>query len=796
MLFGQKTHPLNFEYADHLTATENGLRVSGRSFHADICCHEITPFCTRLSFANGQVGDPCNHSDAIQTDYRDGRLIPPDIGQDQVSFAPSGGLITFGPSWFNMTLATGAVVATVREGFGYNGETFIAHFDIGDATGCYGFGERTRRFNKIDDSVDNWTVDVVAVFPHTFQRDDYDPSYAAIPLAIIKSGAHFTGLYFDNPGRTLFDVGKTHGGRLLYQSLRGNTQIYILTGPSLRQIVRHFTALTGRAELPSLWSLGYHQCRWSYENEAQIRDLQAQFAQHDIPVSALWYDIDYMDGYRLFTWNGERFPAPQALNQELKQAGIRTVAIIDPGVKREPGYTLYDSGIEAQVFCKTASGRDFVGRVWPGDTVFPDFTLARTQDWWAERLGDFLRDSALDGAWLDMNDPATGYSNPEDMRFADGTIEHDRYHNQYAHFMAKASHPACTRHAPDVRPFLLTRSACTGTQRYSALWTGDNVSSWEHLRMAIPCTLNLGLSGLAYNGPDVGGFLGDTQAELLVRWYQACFLFPFFRNHSARHSKRQEPWCFGEPCLSAVRDTIKTRYRLLPYLYACAFQHYLHGDPLLRPLLYDYEDKDFEHLDDQFLVGDALLVAPILTPAGTGQDIVIDGGKRQSRAVTLPPGRWYDLNKGLWLDGDRTLRYAAALDEIPLFAKENSIIPYYNGPLHNSLMDLGKIELHVFCEGRSSARGTVWIDDWETRRYTRGHFNSVDITARLDTDTWTITLTEQGHYPSGTVDFQPVFYGGPESARQAVLSTNGQRRARALQPASRPWISQWLTVLA
>ncbi len=345
--------------------------------------------------------------------------------------------------------------------------------------GCYGFGERTRRLNKLGDSADCLNVDVVAVFRHTYGRDDYDPTYVAIPLAILKISERFLGLFFDNPGRAILDAGKCRPGEFWYQSLGGNTDLYLLAGPSLAEVVRRYTALTGRAPLPPLWALGYHQCRWGYQHEAEFRELAAQFAAADVPISALWYDIDYMDSYRLFTWDRVDFPDPASLNRDLKAAGIRAVTIVDPGVKREPGYPVYDSGREHAAFCQTASGREYVGKVWPGDTVFPDFTLETTRDWWAGWLADFLRDGAVDGAWLDMNDPATGYSRTEEMRFDHGAIPHDRYHNQYAHFMAMASRAACDRLDPDGRPFLLTRSACAGTQRYSAVWTGDNASNWQ-----------------------------------------------------------------------------------------------------------------------------------------------------------------------------------------------------------------------------------------------------------------------------------------------------------------------------
>jgi alpha-glucosidase len=794
MLFDQKTHPLNFEYGSDCSFDETGIAITGDSFKLRIHCHAIADFCTRLRFDNSWVAEQHNHSDGVLENYRHGHLVQVCPQHGKGIFETPCGTIEIGSSRLAIRMATGAVLETPEDGFGCNGETVLLQFDIRQASGFYGFGERTKRLNKAGDSLAFWTVDVVAVFPHTYDRDDYDPSYVAIPLAIIKSDTSYIGLYFDNPGHTLIDIGKTQPGRLQYQSTTGNTDLYLIAGPGLREVVRHFTALTGRAAVPALWSLGYHQCRWSYQSEAELRTLKEQFERFAIPVSALWYDIDYMAGYRLFTWNRERFPTPAALNDELKEAGIRTVAIIDPGVKREPGYPVYDSGQQREVFCKTLSGRDYVGRVWPGDTVFPDFTQAPARDWWADWLGTFVRESRLDGVWLDMNDPATGYSNPQDMRFAQGSVAHAHYHNQYAHFMAKASHQAVTTAAPEQRPFLLSRSGWTGTQRYSAIWTGDNVSHWRHLRMAIPCTLNLGLSGVAYSGPDVGGFIGHTTPELLIRWYQTCFLFPFFRNHSARNTQPQEPWQFGEPWVTYIRETIKTRYRLLPYLYRCAFHHYLTGDPLLRPLLYEYDDPAYENRDDQYLVGDALLVAPVLTSEGDGPNVFEQGIRKTCRYVALPPGWWFDLNRGEWLSGGRILSYAAAVDEVPLFVRDGAIIPYYSGPLRNSFMDLQALELHVFSHARPG-RGDYFIDDQITQAYARNQYNTVAIDTAIEADRLIVTLRETGAYPTDSVRFKPVWYG-VRKLRQTVVIVNGQAQSYELRPATRPWLNRNLTVLA
>lgn len=792
MLFGQKIHPLNFDCPEHLIVNGDAVDLSGPGVRLRITCADIAEGCLRLRFENAVAADSGQHSDAVLPEWRAGRSVAPRLEAGTAVFGAMG-RVELAPARLRLELA-GFSLLTVAAGIGCCGENLLLNFSLAGVDGCYGFGERTRRLNKLGDSADCVTVDVVSVFRHTYARDDYDPTYVAIPFAILKRGEQFLGLFFDNPGRAVMDAGKTRSGEFWYQSFGGITDFYLLAGPSLAEVVRRYAALTGRAPLPPPWALGYHQCRWGYQYEAEFRELAAQFSTHDVPVSALWYDIDYMDGYRLFTWDRADFPDPAGLNRDLKAAGIRAVTIVDPGVKREPGYAVYDSGREREAFCRTASGREYVGKVWPGDTVFPDFTLASAREWWAGWLADFLRDSAVDGVWLDMNDPATGYSRADEMRFQHGAIPHDRYHNQYAHFMAMASRAACDRLDPDGRPFLLTRSACAGTQRYSAVWTGDNASNWKHLRMALPCALNLSLSGVAFNGPDVGGFMDDTSAELLVRWHQACGLFPFYRNHSIRHSRFQEPWRFGPEPLAAMRGAIRTRYRLLPYLYQCFFAHWRDGDPVIRPLLYHHSGPEYVDLDDQYLVGDSLLAAPILHGEGQGPEIVRNGMKYQERPVVLPPGWWFDLNRGEWLEGGRVLIYAAALDELPLFVRDGAVLPYYAGPLHNSFMDLGVVELHLFCR-EQSARFDYFLDDRETRRYQGGDYGIARISAEIAGERLWVEIVEAGDYPRETVAFTPVVYGRPE-LWELDLAVNSRAVTRPLQAGRREWLCRMLPVLA
>ncbi|MDG4607014.1 MAG: glycoside hydrolase family 31 protein [Candidatus Contendobacter sp.] len=784
MFFGQKIHPLNFDFAAALTVASDAAELSGRGVQLRVCCADIAKGCLRLRFENAGC-DSHQYSDAVVPELREGQPVAVRLDAETALFAAKAGNVELGATQLRLELA-GFTLATVAQGIGGCGEHLLLNFALNGIDGCYGFGERTKRLNKLGDSADCLTVDVVAVFRHTYSRDDYDPTYVAIPFAILKAGERFLGLFFDNPGRAILDAGKSQSGEFWYQAPGGATDLYVLAGPSLAEVTRRYAALTGRAPLPPLWALGYHQCRWGYQYEAEFRELAAQFAAAEVPVSALWYDIDYMDGCRLFTWDRVDFPDPAALNRDLKAVGIRAVTIIDPGVKRELGYAVYDSGRERAAFCQTASGREYVGKVWPGDTVFPDFTLETTRDWWAGGLADFLRDSAVDGVWLDMNDPATGYSRTEEMRFNRGAILHDRYHNQYAHFMSIASRQACDRLDPDGRPFLLTRSACAGTQRYSAVWTGDNASNWKHLRMALPCSLNLGLSGAAFNGPDVGGFMDDTTAELLVRWHQAGCLFPFFRNHSIRHSRPQEPWQFGPGPLAAIRGAIRSRYRLLPYLYQCFFAHWRDGDPVMRPLLYHYAGPEYVDLDDQYLVGDAVLVAPILHGEGQGPEIVRAGVKMQERSVRLPPGGWFDLNRGAWVEGGHLVSYAAALDELPLFVRDGAVVPYYAGPLHNSLMDLSAVELHLFCREKPAQFDYV-LDDRETRRYQSGAYGIAHISADSAGERLKVEITESGAYPRDTVRFTPVVYGRPE-LRELEFTVNGRTVIRPLQTERREWL--------
>jgi alpha-glucosidase len=473
----------------------------------------------------------------------------------------------------------------------------------------------------------------------------------------------------------------------------------------------------GVTPLPPVWSLGYHQSRWGYGGHDDLLALDARFAEHGIPCSGLWLDLDYMDGYRIFRTSEEMFPhGVQATADALAANGRRIVPILDPGVKFEPGNPIYDEGHEKTLFCLNAEGREFVGLVWPGETVFPDFTLPEARNWWAEHVKEFAGEG-FGASWLDMNDPSTGPVDPLDMRFDQGSDPHEAHHNQYALGMQMASREGLLRARPNERPFLLSRSGYTGSSRHSAIWTGDNLSSYFYLKLSIPTSLGMSLSGLPFNGPDVGGFGGDCTEELLLDWTKASFLFPFMRNHSMKGSHDQEPWAYGEKGMSAVRRYIRLRYKMMPYLYNLFVDQEESGDPILRPLLYEFSGEGLEAIDDQFLVGAFVLQAPIVE------------AKPRSRQVLLPGIEpWFDARVGDWVQpGVHDVKPSRI--ETPLYFRTGAIVPMQHGTPKTSEVELRDVVFHIFAPALWSGDSEIVYraDDGLTLGYQSGERSAMRI---------------------------------------------------------------------
>lgn len=556
-------------------------------------------------------------------------------------------------------------------GMGWSASGISTWKKIEDNEHFYGFGERTGLLDKLAEQKTNWTVDALDYNSLT------DEMYQAIPFFLALRPGLSYGIFLNSSFWSQFDMGAKQPGIWQMHTRGDELDYYIIYGPQPAQVIETYTALTGRMTLPPKWSLGYHQCRWSYKSDAVVRELAKEFRQRQIPCDVIHLDIDYMQGYRVFTWSKKRFPDPKGLISSLRDNGFHTVTIVDPGVKYEPeaDYSVFDQGLENDYFVRKADGQLMHGYVWPDKAVFPDFLRPEVQDWWAKNHS-VLTEAGVAGIWNDMNEPALDdrpfgdegnkISFPLDAPQGppDERTTHAEAHNLYGLTMAQASFHALEQLRPGERSFVLTRSGFAGIQRWSAVWMGDNQSLWEHLEMSLPMLCNMGLSGVPFVGSDIGGFAGNATAELFARWMQVGMLYPFMRGHSAMSTAQHEPWVFGDRVEAICREFIELRYRLLPYIYSLFWEATVTGAPILRPLLYHYPDDTHTYtIADQVFLGPFLMAAPIYRPGV------------EYRAVYLPAGTWYDWWTHERYEGPTHILAHAPLERMPLYIKAGAIIP-------------------------------------------------------------------------------------------------------------------------
>lgn len=550
----------------------------------------------------------------------------------------------------------------------------------------FGLGEQTGRLNLRGRAHRLWNSDPIRSY-----GPEQDPLYLSIPVYL---GLHAGGSYlafYENSFPARFELGAEE--RAVFEG--GALRCYLIPGPPARAIAR-YSELTGRPPLPPRWALGFHQSRFSYDSEEDVRGVVAGFTAYDMPLSAIHLDIHYMDGFLVFTVDGRRFPDLAGLAGDLERQGVRLVAILDPGVKRDPGYRLYREGLEGGHFCMAEDGQVAVGPVWPGWCAFPDFTDPQARAWWGAQYPR-LHEQGVAGFWHDMNEPAIAGTWGQ-TALADGVRhslegrggDHREAHNLYGLQMARAGHEALRAQRPERRPFILSRSGWAGLQRYAWTWTGDVQSSWAMLRQSVATVLGLGLSGIPYSGPDVGGFKGAPSPELFLRWLQMAALLPFFRVHSSIGVPRREPWAFGEETCARIASVLRLRARLMPYLYTLAWESSRSGWPLARPLFWpDGADRALWDVDDAFLLGDALLMAPVL-----------EEGAR-ARALQLPAGRWYHLGENSWVEGPGRLRLAAPLDQPLILVRAGTVLPMHEGE---------RLALHLYPAPDGAAAGSCYSD--------------------------------------------------------------------------------------
>lgn len=513
----------------------------------------------------------------------------------------------------------------------------------------YGLGDKPCTLNLRGRRFEMWGSD------HYKYHPDSDPLYKSIPFFLCLNEGKQYGVFFDNTMRSYFDFGKSRQDRLLFGADGGVMDYYFLMGTSPIGTVEIYTKLTGLPPLPPLWSLGYHQSKWSYYPEAEVEQLAGEFRRRRIPCDAIHLDIHHMKDYQPLTWDRERFPDPPRMIRRLAEQGFKVVTIVDPGIKINPDNYVWRSGFERNVFCRRHDGALLEGKVWPGLCNFPDFTSPVTRSWWAKLFKRQVAEYGVSGIWADMNEPAIfpDKTFPDDTRHAfDGySCSHLKAHNIYGQCMARATRMGMEQAAPHRRPFVLSRAGFAGLQRWAATWTGDNFSDWDNLTMANVMVQRLSASGVSFCGADTGGFLGRPTPELFARWMQLAAFHLFFRNHSSGEFGGQEPWCFGGAVEDIVRLAIEERYRLLPYIYTQFHQYATLGTPVIRSLaLMCPEQEDTYWRSSEFFLGESLYIAPVSKPGETG------------RTMYLPEGYWYSL----WTDSPAPAAGAEGYVEVPI----------------------------------------------------------------------------------------------------------------------------------
>ncbi len=579
-----------------------------------------------------------------------------------------------------------------------------------DSEACYGLGQRASSINQRGQKVSLWNAD-----PLPGYLRDADPVYLSIPFYLGTQSELAFGILWDNPARGSVDLGAADPGEMTFFAEEGELRFYFFAGPTVPAVLKQYTALTGRMPLPPLWALGFHQSRWGYDSEAAFRRLAQEFRRRHLPCDVLYFDIDYMDGYRCFTWNRARFPLLPGLLSDLEQEGFKAVAILDPGIKIDANYAVYQSGLRDAAFLKYPDGKLVSAPVWPGNCHFPDFTSAPARAWWSEQILG-LTQAGFAGLWNDMNEPTA-------ITFQRGTtlpdyVVHDwdgagqthggGGHNVYGMLMARATREGLQKHRPEKRPFVMTRAAYAGAQRYTSTWTGDNAATWEHLRLSISMVLNAGLSGMAFTGPDVGGFAGDPDGELFTRWMQLGSMLPYFRVHSMAGTAPHEPWSYGEPYESIVRKYLELRYRLMPYIYSTFAQCAQEGTPIVRPLfMSDPTDPELRGRDDAFMLGDVILVAPVLEPGAT------------ERELYLPRGVWYEYDTGKLIDGSRSVTIAAPLERMPIYVRAGKVLPLWPVMQYVGEKPLAEPCLRAYA---GSGETTLYEDAGEGLAYQQGDY--------------------------------------------------------------------------
>ncbi|HKP84981.1 MAG TPA: TIM-barrel domain-containing protein [Blastocatellia bacterium] len=640
----------------------------------------------------------------------------------------------------------------------------------------YGLGEKAARLDRRRGQFVNWNSDTPGY------REGTDPIYQTIPFYIGLENGRAYGIFYDNSYRTHFDFGASTQEYAAFLAEGGEMNYYFFWGPSIKKIVSRYSDLTGRMPMPPMWALGHQQSRWSYYPQSVAEEVVRQYRERDLPLDVLYLDIHYMNGYRVFTWDTSRFPDPRSFTDKLKRQGVKVVTIVDPGVKYQPAkdsakdptvkpelaaqdqsYYVLNQGLEKNYFLRRKDGSIYVGKVWPGDAVYVDYTLEAARRWWGDLHRAYV-DNGVAGIWNDMNEPSdfvdqTGKAQMDVVNYDEGERStHAKNRNLFGLLMARATYEGLERLEPNKRPYIITRAGYAGYQRYTTMWTGDNTATWDALQLSIPMFESLGLSGVAFVGTDIGGFIGRTDGELMTRWYEVGFLTPMCRNHQQIDSYDHEPWRFGKYYEDIIRKYLKLRYRLMPFLYSWLEDAHRTGLPIFRPLVLNYQaDYNTLTIDDEFMIGTDLLVAPVLRPGLT------------SRMVYLPEGTWVDYWTGKSFTGGTMIRAEAPLEVVPMYVRAGAIIPM--GPEMNHIGEKPSdpITFAIYTDAKGEAGTRLYEDDGASPAYRQGAYRRTPVSVSKSAGVTQIKMgAVEGSYNPGPRNLLFVLKPAPAAGLVSV----------------------------
>jgi alpha-glucosidase len=644
-------------------------------------------------------------------------------GYDKSSHAPSFAILNE-PSPLEKVLDS----SSLKVSFSELSDRQIAQVSFGSNVDLYGTGEVMGDLIRNGKTVKLWNTD-----NYGYGKDNGQRLYQSHPwvLGVGENGKSF-GVIADNTWKMEISLGE----RITFSSEGPAFRIIVIEKDSPQEVMKELGELTGTIELPPLWSLGFHQCRYSYYPDERVKSLADTMRLKNIPCDVIWMDIDYMQNFKIFTFDSIHFPDPKETNDYLHKNDFKSVWMIDPGIKAEKGFFVYDSGEKINAWVQTRNDSVFLGKVWPGDCVFPDFTQSKVSKWWGGLYENFMA-KGVDGVWNDMNEPAVfetvDWTMPDSNKHVgDENIKNDihlRYHNVYGMMMVESSRNGIIKSNPDKRPFVLTRSNFLGGHRYAATWTGDNNSSMKHLKQSIPMSLNLSLSGQPFNGPDIGGFAGNATPELYAHWIAVGAFYPFSRAHSTKGSINQEPWSFGEEVETVSREALQRRYRLLPYLYTLFWESANTGMPVMRPVFFNNPaEKHLRTEQENFLLGNDLLIVP-----------------KWSENGQIPAGNWRNIS----INGEKSQNHKYHPD---VLIRPGAIVPLCNPIVSTNSFSLDTITLIVSLDSNLSAKGILYSDLGEGYGYQNGEFSLVEFYAETQKGitTFNTKIIDGNSFPNDT----------------------------------------------